>query len=52
MEGTYRGVQNVIHNFDASTGLNVITTRSGEFISGWRLSAEQIGNLLRNGNVQ
>jgi hypothetical protein len=50
--GTYRGVQSVIHYFDATTGLDVMTDLSGNFISGWRLSADQIKYLLTNGNVQ
>lgn len=52
IEGTYRGNQAVIHYLNPGTGLNVMTSKSGEFISGWRLSAAQLRNLLERGNVQ
>jgi hypothetical protein len=51
--GTYRGTQNVIHYYDPSTGLNVmVDATTNDFISGWRLSPDQIINLLNHGNVQ
>ena len=51
--GTYRTTQNVTHYYDSTTGLNVMSDAvTGEFVSGWRLSTDQIGNLLSNGNVQ
>jgi len=52
IEGTYRGTQAVMHHFNPGTGLNVITTKAGDFISGWRLSADQVKHLLEHGNVQ
>lgn len=50
ISGTYRGVP-VQHYFDPSTGLNVITDASGEFISGWKLSPDQIKHLTTTGNL-
>lgn len=49
IQGTYRG-QSVTHYLDSSTGLNVIS-RGGEFVSGWKLSPEQLANVLRNGSL-
>lgn len=48
LPGTYRG-QLVTHFYNPSTGLNVIRDASGSFQAGWRLSARQVENLLRNG---
>lgn len=52
IKGTYRGNQNVIHYIDAESGLNVIKSSEGKFISGWKLSVDQLRNLLERGNVQ
>lgn len=41
----------MINNLDASTGLNVIQTPSGELVSGWRLSADQLRHVLENGKL-
>jgi len=50
--GTYRG-QDVYHYYNPNTDLNVMVTRSNnKFISGWRLSPEQILNMKNNGNIQ
>jgi hypothetical protein len=49
IQGTYRG-QAVTHHLDPTTGLDVIS-RSGEFVSGWRLSPGQLANVLRNGSL-
>lgn len=48
--GTYRG-ESVIHYVDPNTGLNVITTPSGEFISAWELSSAQLQHVLTTGNL-
>mgnify|MGYP000058812802 CR=1 FL=1 len=48
--GTYRG-QPVTHYFDPTTGLNVIVDTSGNFISGWRLSPDQITYVTTTGNL-
>jgi hypothetical protein len=50
IEGTYRGNE-VLHHFNSSTGLNVITTKAGEFISGWKLSLQQTQHLLKDGKL-
>jgi hypothetical protein len=52
MQGTYRGNISVHHLFDPETGLNVMRKENMEFLSGWKLSAEQIENLFRTGNIQ
>ena len=50
--GTYRG-QDVYHYYNPNTDLNVMVNRSNnKFISGWRLSPEQILNMKNNGNIQ
>jgi hypothetical protein len=48
--GTYRG-QDVIHYLNPNTGLNVISTRTGEFISGWKLNSDQLRNVLAHGGL-
>lgn len=50
IRGTFRG-ENVIHNVDPLTGLNVIQRESGEFLSGFRLSERQLEHVLTNGNL-
>lgn len=48
ISGTYRG--NPVNFFvDPSTGLNVLTTDTGKFISGWKLSSEQLNDVLTKG---
>ncbi|MBN1569212.1 MAG: hypothetical protein JXA73_15285 [Acidobacteria bacterium] len=48
--GTYRG-KPVIHYVDPETGLNVITDPAGKYISGWKLNAEQLKNVLTRGSL-
>ena len=50
IKGTYRG-NPVIHFVDSDTGLNVISTLSGEFISGWKLNFNQLQNILKRGSL-
>jgi len=50
IEGTYHRAP-VIHYLDPTTGLNVMTDLAGNFISGWRLSAEQLQNVLAHGGL-
>ena len=50
INGTYKG-QAAIHYLDASTGLNVIVKPSGEFWSGWKLSSDQLTNVLTHGGL-
>ena len=50
--GTYRG-RDVYHYYDPRTNLNVMVDRNtNKFISGWRLSDEQIINMKNNVNIQ
>jgi len=50
--GTYRG-QEVYHYYNPETNLNVMVNRNNnKFISGWRLSPDQITNMEHNGNIQ
>ena len=51
ISGTYRG-QPATHFFDPATNQDVIIDPNNNFISGWRLSIEQIRYLLTRGNVQ
>ena len=48
ISGTYRG-NPVIHYLDPKTGLNVISSPSGEFISGWKLNPIQVQTSLHVG---
>ncbi|RWU06864.1 hypothetical protein DWB63_03660 [Pseudodesulfovibrio sp. S3] len=50
IEGTYRGDE-VIHFVDPKTGLNMITKRNGEFLSGWKLNNKQLTNILSRGSL-
>jgi hypothetical protein len=50
IQGTYRG-QSVIHYVNPNTGLNVISSPSGQFISGWRLNPAQLQNVLKHGGL-
>ena len=50
--GTYRS-KPVYHYYNPDTELNVmVDIKTNKFISGWRLSREQIENMERNGNIQ
>ena len=50
ISGTYRG-QSVIHYLNPNTGLNVISSPSGQFISGWKLNPVQLQNVLKHGGL-
>jgi len=50
IQGTYKG-QAVIHYLNPTTGVNVITKITGEFISGWKLGAGQLQGVLKNGTL-
>jgi len=50
INGTYRG-QAVIHYLNPSTGLNVISSPTGQFISGWKLNPAQLENVLKHGGL-
>jgi hypothetical protein len=51
IDGIYRGSP-VIINYNPNTGLAVIQKPSGEFVSGWRLSPEQVANVLQRGPLR
>ena len=48
--GTYRG-NPVTHFLDPNTQLNVIRTQAGDFLSGWRLSNQQLQHVQANGQL-
>ncbi|RYY72835.1 MAG: hypothetical protein EOO52_20275 [Gammaproteobacteria bacterium] len=50
IKGTYRG-QSVIHYLNPNTGLNVISSPSGQFMSGWTLNPAQLQNVLKHGGL-
>ncbi|MCS6283763.1 MAG: hypothetical protein HUM72_24910, partial [Dolichospermum sp.] len=50
INGTYRGTP-VIHYLNPNTGLNVISSPTGQFISGWKLNPEQLQNVIRRGSL-
>jgi RHS repeat-associated protein len=50
IEGRYRGID-VTHYLDPRTGVNVIADRAGNYISVWRLGAEQLESVLKTGRL-
>jgi RHS repeat-associated protein len=50
VQGTYRGVD-VTHFVDPGTGLNVMKDSSGSFLSGWKLSDQQLKHVLDDGKL-
>ncbi|THF48563.1 hypothetical protein E6C50_14470 [Flavobacterium supellecticarium] len=52
IQGTYRGTQQVLHYYNSSTGLNVMTDISGNLVGGWKLSADQVKYLLSTGAIK
>lgn len=50
IEGTYRGVP-VTHFINPQTGLNVVADSSGQFLSGWKLSQQQLFHVLSSGKL-
>ena len=50
INGTYRG-QAVIHYLNPKTGLNVISSPTGQFISGWKLNPTQLQNVIKHGGL-
>ena len=50
INGTYRG-NPVVHHLNPQTGLNVMTDTGGRFISGWKLNAQQLQNVLSRGSL-
>ncbi len=50
IQGTYRGTS-VTHFVDPKTGLNVMQDSAGNLLSGWRLSPQQLENVLTRGSL-
>jgi len=50
IQGSYRG-NPVTHHLDPATGLNVIQDSSGNFLSGWKLSSQQLQHVLTTGKL-
>lgn len=50
ISGTYKG-NPVTHYLEKSTGLTVIVDPNGVFVSGWRLSDDQLMNVLKHGGL-
>ena len=50
IQGTYRG-NDVTHFVDPATGLNVMKDSSGSFLSGWKLSNQQLNHVLESGSL-
>jgi hypothetical protein len=48
--GTYRGPP-VTHYIDPRSGLNVIADMAGNYVSGWRLGADQLESVLKTGRL-
>ncbi len=51
IDGTYRGQAGYKFFVNPNTGLTVITNGTGEFVSGWKLSAAQLKYLLTSGRL-
>jgi hypothetical protein len=50
IQGTYRGAP-VTHFVKPKTGLNVMRGADGAFVSGWRLTLDQLANVLTRGGL-
>ena len=50
IQGTYRG-EPVTHFVHAHTGLNVIRGADDAFVSAWRLTSNQLANVLLRGSL-
>lgn len=50
INGTYRGNPAIL-NYNPNNGLVVVQSPAGEFISGWRVSPGQAGNILNQGKL-
>jgi RHS repeat-associated protein len=50
ISGTYRGQPADIY-YNSRTGNAVITDKAGNYVSGWKLSADQVQHLLSNGKL-
>jgi len=50
IEGSYRG-NPAVHYLNQNTGLNVIAKPNGTFVSGWKLNAKQLENVISHGGL-
>jgi hypothetical protein len=50
IQGTWHGNQ-VTHFVNPSTGFNIMSDQAGNFVSGWKLSAEQLQSVLTSGRL-
>ncbi|RYZ88288.1 MAG: hypothetical protein EOP04_09715 [Proteobacteria bacterium] len=50
IQGSYRG-NPVVHYLESRTGLNVMSDRAGNFVSGWKLSPGQSQNVMSRGSL-
>jgi hypothetical protein len=50
VDGSFRGQAAILH-VDPNTSLAVITDKDANFLSGWRLSAQQLEYALREGKL-
>lgn len=50
INGTYHGNPAIL-NYNPNTGLVVVQSPTGEFVSGWRASAGQVENILQRGKL-
>jgi hypothetical protein len=50
IQGTYRG-EPVTHFINPHTGLNAMRGDDGAFVSGWRLTPDQLVNVLSRGHL-
>ena len=50
IQGSYRGAA-VTHFLDPDTGLNVMRDAQGNFLSAWRLSPQQLQQVLSTGSL-
>ncbi|WP_412973531.1 colicin D domain-containing protein [Mycolicibacterium fluoranthenivorans] len=48
--GTYRGAPTIL-NVQPQSGLAVLQQEGGQFISGWKLKADQLANVLMRGSL-
>ena len=50
IQGTYRGNAVTLH-VDPTSGRTVMSDRSGNFISAWKLNEKQLENVIRRGSL-
>jgi hypothetical protein len=48
----YRGTIDALHYYNPATGVNVVATPAGKYITAYQLGYEQLEDLLYTGNPQ